>query len=802
MFHATPSNQWHGYPLSSCGVSSIGVKGTNAKAAAVSCNITSGGLEPLLANLFNVANELFCKGKPEDSLSLYASALSFCKNTTLSSNLTVTSSLALHLEHLSHQLRWGVEKLKDVNTRNFIINAQPNLPDTYHEDECDVGPRPFRLPIFPDSALFDFQDTHKHLVIVYGEVLMMYNKSLLHHSRSEYGEAMRLYEAIILTLSKLLPEDFLCPSAALASLTAPSLNHKLIELYMCSQNNMGQITYMLGLEDTAMNHFEAALLGVNRRNDASSMASDLLRLDYATIISNWCRVHWMSGDIHDKVHQGLEEVLRIRSSVLGCNHMDVASAHFNLGVADYARNCSEAALTHLFSYLKVAAHQAKEAKDAGVSNSKGANQQQPLDPIPALIYILLVKNEHKNDEISQELVRGLRSLQEKRADVGPQGPEVASVLNFIGTLLFHQKDYEHALLFFQEELRLEENLVFHEDDVSISVTCNNIGRILQELNRLPEAKHYYHRALKAHYGDRIEEWCSAPKQQKFCPLQWNIQHLQDLPHSTMQLYSAVWYNLGLIHDKLGSYGEATNAFKVSLGLRRAMLGNSHADVACLLYNIGVLQMEQQMLQDATMSFREALRIRKISPATGHLNDAHVIQTLKKLSSLHKAKGNIGGALETLYEILNIQRLSARSGNEPVPPIAPVPVVNGNTNDGAMKNKDVGVTMREIAELYHAEGKLSLAVTMAEQSIDVFRTIQLTAVGTMEFVAYTEELVAGLLLLGSLYHEHCEPTHARQLFQEACVMIRQVSNYFPSSTELDAMQEVTEILAACHCAPVA
>ena len=174
----------------------------------------------------------------------------------------------------------------------------------------------------------------------------------------------------------------------------------------------------------------------------------------------------MSGDIHDRVHQGLQEVLRIRSEALGWDHMDVASAHFNLGVAEYARNCPDAALTHLFNYLKVTAQQAKEAKESGTIKESDSL----LDPIPALIYILLVKNEHKTDEISQELVRGLRSLQEKRADVGPQGPEVASVLNFIGTLLFHAKDYEHSLLFFQEELRLEENLVFHEDDVSISVT--------------------------------------------------------------------------------------------------------------------------------------------------------------------------------------------------------------------------------------------------------------------------------------------------------------------------------------------
>lgn len=789
--------------------------GSSETTATINRNINGCLPEPLLlASLLDVANDLFCKGKPEDSLSLLASAISICKNSkgcatkSIASPSTTTSSLG---EQISHQLRWGVEKLRGVNVNtNQSMNMQSDLPDTYHEDECDVGPRPFRLPIFPEAALFDCEGDRHRIVIVYAEVLLMYNKALIYHSSSEYGEAMRLYEAVALTVSKLLPEGILCPVATPVipptTLLTPDLYKQLLELCMRVQNNMGQITYMLGLEDTAMNHFETSLLSAKRRMEAPVTSLNTLRLDYATVISNWCRAHWMSGDIHDRVHQGLEEVLRIRSCVLGWDHVDVASAHFNLGVAEYARNCPEAALSHLFSYLKVAAHQAKEAKEEAISLKVDAKQQQQqlLDPIPALIYILLVKNEHKDDEVSQELVRGLRSLQEKRADVGPQGPEVASVLNFIGTLLFHQKDYEHALLFFQEELRLEENLVFHEDDVSISVTCNNIGRILQELSRLNEAKYYYHRALKAHYGDRVEEWCAAPQQQTFCPLQWNIQHLQDLPHSTMQLYSAVWYNLGLIHDKLGSYGEATNAFKVSLGLRRAMLGPNHADVACLLYNIGVLQMEQQMLQDATASFQEALRIRQMSPSTGHLNDAHVVQTLKKLAALHKSKGNIAGALETLFEILNIQKVSAdtTTSSNPSSSTAPTALTNHSRTEAAIKNKDVGVTLRDIAELYHAEGKLALAVTLAQESIEVFRGSQIAAEGTMEYVAYTEELVAGLLLLGSLYHEHCEPSSARQLFQEASAMIRQVSSYFPTSTELDAMQEVTEILAACHCAPVA
>ena len=745
-------------------------------------------------------------------LDLYDSAILYCRNTSSGS---VANAEQESLQ-IFQQLQWGVENFQrssgGVNNQDGRFVMQDDFPDDLLE-ECDVGPRPFRQPIFPNAALVSMNlkmntentsatgsntnptsSSRDNGALLYAEILMMYNKGLVYHfSRADYGEAMKNYEAVDFTLSKLMPQ--LSPPLLAAAASAQQhqlslvLYQKLMELRMRANNNMGQITYMLGLEDTAQTHFEAAL--VFAKCIACEEASNELKLDTANVLSNWCRVHYMSGNISDDVHQGLEEVLRIRSSILGWKHRDVASAHYNLGVAKYSNGFSDDALSHLFSYLQVAAQEAKEIKEASArigSECLNLVSKQPLDPIPALIYILLVKNEHKGDEIAQELVRGLRSLQEKRADVGPQGPEVASVLNFIGTLLFHQQDYEHALLFFQEELRLEENLIFNkDDDVSISVTCNNVGRILQELNRLPEAKHYYHRALKAHYGDCIEEWCASPKGQMFCPLKWNSDHLQELPNSTIQLYSAVWYNLGLIHDKLGFFGEATNSFQVSLGLRRAMLGPNHADVACLLYNIGVLQMEQQMLQEATASFREALRIRQISPVSGHLNDCHVIQTLKKLASLYKAKGNIGGALETLHEILTIQKSLVTS--------------TAGAGDSLTKTKETGATLRDIAELYHAEGKLESAAAVAQESIGLFRKIQIATAGTFDFVACTEELVAGLLLLGSLNHEICMPDTARQLFQEASAMIRQVSTYFPT-TELDAMHEVTLILSSVHCAPQA
>ena len=652
------------------------------------------------------------------------------------------------------------QQQKTISKAQYVLAGAsaaslPEPADMYQEDECDVGPRAFRQPLVPEAC-----NTLNASALT--DAFLLYNEALISHSRLDYVTATRLYKTIAQIFSAAR-----CTQDNLAN-----LHPRLVHLGMLVNNNLGQISYQDGAEAVALSHFESAL--VFAKHIAGKDARKGLQLDTATVLSNWCRVRWMSGDVNEHVYSALCEVLRIRTSLLERSHIDVASAHYNLGVAEYARRSSDNAVSHLMRYLQVAALRAQQGLEAD------------LDPIPALVYLLLIKNEDKEDDsMAQELVRGLTTLQDKRNDLGPQHPEIASVLNFIGTLLFHQRDFDHALLFFQEELRLEETFVAGSDDVSVSVTCNNIGRILQELQRLPEAIRYYNRALQSEYGDDIQRMSTKAitKQQPMNTAQALARNENlSLPMSTMNLYSTVWYNLGLIHDKQGSYGEAIHAFQMSLGLRRVMLGPDHPDVACLLYNIGVLQMEQQLLRHATDSFREALRIRRVA-ATGQLNDCHVVKTLQKLASLHKAKGNIEGALEAGREILHIQEQS--------PDFQTV-----------SRNKEMGSTLREMAELYHAQGKTDMAVMKAKESIATLRLLGDVPVDSEGYVSSTENFFASLLLLGSLHHENCEAADAFVLFQEASAMVYAASKKFAQPTALDALCEVSQMLATCYCAPEA
>ena len=647
-------------------------------------------------------------------------------------------------DSLESQLQWGEKYLLQKPSADI----QP-LVDTYHEDECDVGPRVL------DSALVPEKSTGFDLLYL----IVCYNKALVHHARKEGECAWQLYDTILGAIN-------------LAVSTNTATTH-MCHLAVRTHNNMGEIEYSRGSKEVAIHHFQKALVFFSRLNDPSDSES----LDYANVLSNWCRVHWKLEGMSADLFGALEEVLHVRFSILGWDHIDVASAHFNLGRAEYSRQRNDKAMSHLMQYLQVASHRLKR------------NIKPELDPIPGVISILLIKNGNKNDKTSQDLVWGLRTLQDKRKNLGPINLEVASILNFIGTLLFNQRELEHALLFFQEELRQEEQLVGCNEGVSISVTCNNIGRILQELGRFPQAIHYYQRSLKQGFGDvlsKVEDYKRTEQNNNCKRVISDVCDKSNTSLATMNLYSTVWYNLGLIHDKNGAYMEAIKAFQMSLKLRQAMLGNDHADVGCLLYNIGVLQMDQQLLKEAARSLREALRIRRVT-TTCRLNDYHIVKTLQKLAFLHKSKGYIREALEACKDVIEILKISVDF-------------------EWTYRNRNMGTTLRDIAELYHAEGNVEMALQAALGSVRILRTCREARRNSSDSCRVLEE-TAIMLQIGSLLHERCDPLEARRTFSETAHFIQSnitgaLDVTSDDMSKLVPLLEVCTMLASAHCAPEA
>ena len=195
-------------------------------------------------------------------------------------------------------------------------------------------------------------------------------------------------------------------------------------------------------------------------------------------------------------------------------------------------------------------------------------------------------------------------------------------------------------------------------------------------------------------------------------------------------------------------------------------------------------MERQQLEEASVCFREALRVRRIG-AVGQLNDRHVVKTLEKLASLHRAKGNIKGALEASHEVLVIQEMST-------------------VYSGVSRFRDMGVTLRSVAELYHAIGDLDASMKAATASVQkLCLVVEAGRAGQswLEQTSDIEQYASSLLLLGSLHHEMCEPVLANNTLREAATIIQTANTQGPCSP-LRALEEVAQILSNSHCAPEA
>lgn len=671
-------------------------------------------------------------------------------------------------------------------------------PDIYQS--CDVCPRLLMSPVTTTITGQCLMSNSLDLESLLLEMTIIHNKGLIFQAKGQTLEAVQMYEFVAQASQWVFPRlGGVDASTVQKNSDANNIPLTVAMLAMRSCNNIGAVhyasnnTYQAECYFTVATQFARHLVGYSADHAA----------DYATTLSNLCRVQWKTNNAATLL-QSLETVLAIRKSSLGTEHPDTAASLFNLAAGLYARghhqDQRQQAINHLEDYLALA-----------------TSSSSSLDAVPALILLLLIRNEQGTSQLSRELVRGLRTLQENRSKLSLGGTtasgiaEVASVLNFVGTMLFHQQEFEHALVFFLEELRLEDQAaarpktttgVLGDGQASpsvVSVTCNNIGRITQELGRFDEAVHFYKRSLEDWYGEELDlsnlnvAHAIAQTEQRIT----DSRGCSSNQSAIVNLYSTVWYNLGLILDKLRSYDEAMAAFEMALALRQAMVGPNHPDIACLLYNIGVLQMENKRLADASVSLSKAIVIRQAGLNGGQLSDLYLIKTLEKLSKLYQKNGDVKRALSALQQMMSLQELTTEL-------------------DTLEKAEAVGIASASIAELHLTLDQLRDAEAAASTSVEklhfVFRqaTTESSSSSRVERLhlktAKVEQLVSSLLLLSSVYHELSEPLKAQATVHQAKFISHAFQDEWADApgrpSSLNAIYEVTSLLCQSCTAPQA
>jgi len=157
---------------------------------------------------------------------------------------------------------------------------------------------------------------------------------------------------------------------------------------------------------------------------------------------------------------------------------------------------------------------------------------------------------------------------------------------------------------------------------------------------------------------------------------------------------------------------------------------------------------------------------------------------------------MGGALEVSREVLLIVKTSKHY-------------------DHISRAKALGATLRSIAELHHAAGDLNEAINIAMESSQKLKSVYICfhlrhfdveGDEKKQLFDISVELASSVLLLGSLYHEICEPLIALSILQEAAEMIhhateRQGSRISKPSNFM-ALREMADMLTHSQCAPQA
>lgn len=141
----------------------------------------------------------------------------------------------------------------------------------------------------------------------------------------------------------------------------------------------------------------------------------------------------------------------------------------------------------------------------------------------------------------------------------------------------------------------------------------------------------------------------------------------DIPDSTHVFHYCIFNHLGLnslglVLFKLGLHDMAMQSFLESLRLRRELLGDTHRDVAIIIYNIATIFLEQGNDNEAMRCYRETLRVERMALGEDHED---VLLTITYIAQVNQNKGDLQAALACYGDILRSQQRSRPGDHESI-----------------------------------------------------------------------------------------------------------------------------------------
>lgn len=188
---------------------------------------------------------------------------------------------------------------------------------------------------------------------------------------------------------------------------------------------------------------------------------------------------------------------------------------------------------------------------------------------------------------------------------GSNHPEVADSLNGIGVVYDYSEDYDQALVFYKRALKIRLKLL-GEDHPYVGDSYNNIGIIY-------DLKGDYESAIKAHF------------------IALNIYKAN---YGENHPYTAGSYlNIGTVYNEQGLYDKALTFLYRSLDVFETVYGTEHPDTADAYYTIGTMYENQKNYDHALRLYRKAFEIQEKILGPDHPETVSSYKSIERVENL-------------------------------------------------------------------------------------------------------------------------------------------------------------------------
>ena len=208
--------------------------------------------------------------------------------------------------------------------------------------------------------------------------------------------------------------------------------------------------------------------------------------------------------------------------------------------------------------------------------------------------------------------------------LGPDHPDVATVLNSFGSLYEQVGRYADAEQFYKRMLAIREKALSpdHPDYFLVAQSLNNLAAVYDHQGRYAEAEPLYKRSLT------IFEKALGPD---------NFE------------VASLLNNLAGVYDHQGRYAEAEPLYKRSLAMREKAIGLDNVSVAQLLNNLAVLYHNQARYTEAEPLYKRSLAIYEKALGPDHPD---VAQSLNNLAVLYQNQARYIDALPLVQRTIS------------------------------------------------------------------------------------------------------------------------------------------------------